>query len=94
MLKEEFGTTYSIEYISSLWRNKIPKMIAETALEDFLVWQYKENSYPMKTCTKCGETKPAHNQFFSRNSTSSDGWYSICKKCRNKKRGEVNEQIL
>ena len=94
ILKEEFGTTYSIEYISSLWRNKIPKMIAETALEDFLIWQYKENNYPMKTCTKCGETKPAHNQFFSRNSTSSDGWYSICKKCRNKKRGEVNEQPI
>lgn len=95
ILKEEFGSTYSIEYISSLWRNKIPKMIAEAALESFLTWQYKEKGYPMKTCTKCGETKPAHNQFFSKNSTSKDGWYSICKKCRNKKRGEItNDQVL
>lgn len=87
ILKEEFGTTYSIEYISSLWRNKIPKLIAEEALEDFLRWQYKVKDYPMKKCSKCGQLKPAHNQFFSKNKTSRDGLYSICKRCRNKKRG-------
>ena len=86
ILKEEFGTTYSIEYISSLWRNKIPKLIAETATEEFLIWKYEQNGYPMKRCSKCGELKPAHNQFFSKNKTSRDGWYSICKKCRNKAR--------
>lgn len=84
-LKDEFGTTYTIEYISSLWRNKIPKLIAIAAQEDFLIWQYRIKNFPMKKCTKCGQVKPAHNQFFSKNNTSKDGWYSICKKCRNKK---------
>lgn len=84
-LAKEFQTTYSVEYISSLWRNKIPKLIAAEATEDFLNWQYKQKNWPMKKCTKCGQIKPAHSQFFSKNKTSADGWYSICKKCRNKK---------
>ncbi len=29
LLKDEFDITYTVEYLSSLWRNKIPKMIAE-----------------------------------------------------------------
>jgi hypothetical protein len=37
LLTAEFGITYTVEYISSLWRNKIPKMIAEKAKEDYLI---------------------------------------------------------
>lgn len=86
ILKEQFDTSYSSEYISSLWRNKIPKLIATEAYEDFLMWQYKQRDWPMKKCTKCGQIKPAHNQFFSKNKTSADNLYSICKRCRNKRR--------
>lgn len=83
ILQEEFDTTYTVEYLSALWRNKIPKKIAEQAKEDYLFWYYTSHDYPMKRCTRCGKTKPAHNQFFSRNKTAADGWYSICKCCRN-----------
>jgi hypothetical protein len=31
LIKNTYGTTYSIEYISTLWRKKIPKIIAEEA---------------------------------------------------------------
>ena len=37
LLQDEFEITYSVEYISSLWRNKIPKMLAEQAKEDYLI---------------------------------------------------------
>lgn len=86
ILMKEFNTTYSIEYISSLWRNKIPKLIATKAKEEFITHEYKIKGYPMKKCSKCGQIKPANNQFFSRNNTSKDSFYSICKKCRNKKK--------
>lgn len=86
-LQDEFGMTYSVEYISSLWRNKIPKVIAQEAKDDFIKWQWRLQNRPMKKCSRCGQLKPAHNNFFSKNTTSKDGFYSICKKCRNKRKG-------
>ena len=86
MLKEKHNITYSIEYISSLWKNKIPKMLVNQAQENYIVWYYKTTGKgTWKTCSKCGQTKLAHNRFFSKNKTSKDGFYSICKECRNKK---------
>lgn len=86
LLYEKHGIKHSVEYISSLWRNKIPKLIAEQAQENYLIWYYtiKEKG-KWKRCSRCGQIKLAHNRFFSKNKTSKDGYYSICKTCRNKK---------
>lgn len=86
LLYEKHGIKHSVEYISSLWRNKIPKLIAEQAQENYLIWYYtiKEKG-KWKRCSRCGQIKLAHNRFFSKNKTSKDGYYSICKACRNKK---------
>lgn len=88
LLKEEFGTTHTVEYLSSLWRNKIPKLIASAAEDEYLDWYYM-NVEPgkWKKCSRCGQVKLAHGKYFSKNKTSKDGWYSLCKACRNKKRG-------
>lgn len=82
----KYGFSYSVEYISSLWRKKIPKLIAEKAKEKYLIWYFtfKEKG-KWKKCSQCGQVKLAHNRFFSKNKTSSDGFYSICKDCRRKK---------
>lgn len=85
-LQLEFGIKHSEEYISSLWRNKIPKLIAQQAQRDFLVFQFNDLGLPFKKCSKCGQLKPAHNHFFSINKTAKDGFYSICKQCRNSKK--------
>lgn len=84
LLEEKHGVKHSVEYISSLWRNKIPKLIAQQAQEDWLVWHYTEEERGnWKRCSRCGQIKLAHNYFFSKNKTSKDGFYSICKCCRN-----------
>jgi len=89
LLKEKHGLNHTVEYISSLWRNKIPKILSEKAKEDYLIWYYTEVEYgTWKRCTRCGEVKLAHNRFFSKNNTSKDGFYSICKCCRNSKNKE------
>ena len=85
-LRLEFGIKHSVEYISSLWRNKIPKIIASTAEDEFLNQYYlTEAKGKYKRCSRCGQIKLAHNKYFSKNKTSRDNFYSICKECRNKK---------
>lgn len=87
LLYKAHGIKHSLEYISSLWRNKIPKLIAEQAEEDYLIWYYTtQEKGKWKKCSRCGQIKLAHNRFFSKNKTSKDGYYSICKCCRNKKK--------
>lgn len=86
LLNEKHGIKHSVEYISSLWRNKIPKLLAEKAQEDYIVWYYTTQEYgKWKKCSRCGQIKLADNRFFSKNKTSKDGFYSICKSCRNQK---------
>lgn len=86
-LIDNFDKKYSIEYISSLWRKKIPNLIADYATEELLQWHYTEvEKGKFKKCSRCGQIKLAHNRYFSKNMTSKDGWYSICKCCRNKKK--------
>lgn len=88
-LEQDYGKTYSIEYISSLFNNKIPKLIAAEAEKQDLIYHYtyveKGN---WKKCNRCGQVKLLHSIFFSKNSSSSNnGFYSICKECRNSKKG-------
>jgi hypothetical protein len=75
-IKKDHEVTYSIEYLSALWRKKIPKIIAETAKEEWIVWYYtmKEKG-KWKRCSRCHQIKLAHHYFFTKNRTSKDGWY-------------------
>ena len=92
-LIEKHKITYSEEYISSLWKNKIPKMIAEQCEQDYLEWYYTEKEKgKWKKCSCCGSIKLANHHFFSKNSTSKDGFYSICKVCRSKKYKDKKNQ--
>lgn len=88
-LEQDYGRTYSVEYISSLYNNKIPKLIAAECEKEELLYHYtfveKGN---WKKCNRCGQVKLLHPIFFSRNSSNSNnGFYSICKECRNSKKG-------
>lgn len=89
LLEAEHGQTHSVEYLSSLWRNKIPKLIAAQAEKEFLEWYYTEvERGSWKRCSLCGQIKLRHSLFFSKNNTSKDGYYSQCKECRNNKNKE------
>ena len=83
LMQEKYNKTHNVTYYSTLWRKKIPQLIAEAAKKQFLVWYFTNIEYgSWKKCSKCGQIKLAHNIFFAKNS-SKDGWYSQCKDCKN-----------
>ncbi len=85
LLLEKHGIKHTVEYISALWKNKIPKLICEEAKREWLEWHYTaEECGKWKKCGRCGQIKLAHPYFFTRNNASKDHFYSICKECRNK----------
>lgn len=89
LLYLKYGITHSVEYLSSLWRKKIPKLIAQEQEKRVLLWYYSNiEKGKWKKCSQCGQIKLAHNKFFSKNNTAKDGWYSMCKECRNKRNKE------
>lgn len=86
LLEDKHNIKHTVEYISFLWRNKIPELLVKEASKEWLEWHYTvEEKGHWKKCSRCGQIKLAHPMFFSKNKTSKDGFYSICKDCRNKK---------
>ena len=87
MLAEEFGEVHSQQYYSTIWRNRIPKLIKQQRQKDYISWYYANHygtsdSNHWKTCRKCHYKMPAHPLFFDKNSDNK--FYSRCKKCRTK----------
>ena len=86
-LNARYDLQHSVQYYSTLWTQKIPKVIAEQAKKDYITWYYtyqEPMGHAWKKCGKCGKTLLAHPLFFSPNS-SKDGLYSICRDCRSRK---------
>ena len=87
-LFSEYDVNYSNEFISNIWCQKIPKLLATEAKKDWVIWYYTmQEKGKWKRCSRCHKIKLAHPYFFTRNNTAKDGWYSMCKECRNKKKG-------
>jgi hypothetical protein len=84
-MEKTHGVTHNEQYYSTLWRKRIPKLLAEQAQKNWLIWHFSNEEYgSWKYCYSCGTYKLAHPLFFSKN-TSKDGFYSKCKDCRSKK---------
>lgn len=87
-MERDYGESHSEQYWSTLWSKTIPNMVSQKAKQDWLVYHYlreEPEKGHWKLCRKCGKAKLAHPYFFNRNS-SIDGYYSVCKECRAKKR--------
>lgn len=96
ILEQDYGEIHSVEYYSTVWRKRIPKLLAENARIKYFEWYYTNKERGVwKKCSRCGKIKLMNNIFFSKNKASKTGYYSACKDCRNhkadtKKKGDDN----
>ena len=85
-INHKYGKTYTSNYISTIFRQRIIPKINEAA-------QYHEKvisniffEEEFKECSSCGEIKLRDADNFTRKSRSTDGFSSRCKKCEKKAR--------
>lgn len=91
-INSTFGVEYSMQWISSIWTTRVPKLIASAAQDEYLNWLYLNKRHgTYKTCSRCKQVKLALPKYFNRNPSAADGYYSQCKECRRKARqGKVH----
>ena len=80
-INKKYGKTYTANYISTIFRQKIIPQINEAARQHVEIIEnlcYPEN---WKKCRHCGKTLLVNTDNFVRKSRSSDGFSNQCKRC-------------
>lgn len=80
-LEKDFGLTHSANYISTIWKQKICKEIADAAKLHYDYYLNREKPFAWKKCSQCDQIKLKDTREFMRKSRSSDGLASKCKEC-------------
>lgn len=80
-VNKRFGTSYTPNYISTIWNTKILARIAETIqIHSQLIssiWFERD----FKKCSRCGRIKLKHERYYGKQARSLDGWSTRCKCC-------------
>ena len=87
-LEKKFGSTYSENYISTIYTKEICKKIAEAATLHKDEWNSRNDESKWKKCSCCGRWKLIDKRNFVKKKNSADGFTSRCKSCDKKKRKE------
>lgn len=92
MVNKEFGKSYTANYISTIFRQKIIKQINEAAAYHEQIVQNLFFSEEFKKCSTCGRTLLKSPRNFVRKSRSKDGYANKCKCCDKKDRQNKKNQ--
>lgn len=91
-VNKKYGKSYTQNYISTIYRQKIiPKICEAAAYHESVIANifFPEN---FKHCSACGEIMLKCPENFTRRSRSSDGFSSRCKACEKKARQNAAEE--
>ena len=87
-INEKYDKHYAVNYISTIFRQKIIPSIAAAASYHLMIVENLFFQEEFKKCTSCGEYLLINEKNFMRESRSKDGFGSKCKKCEKKRRSK------
>jgi hypothetical protein len=85
-INHKYGKTYTANYISTIFRQRIIPKINEAAKYHEKVISNIFFEEEFKKCSSCGEIMLRDADNFTRKSRSADGFSARCKKCEKKAR--------
>lgn len=93
-INEKWKKTYTPNYISTIFRQRIiPKINEAAAYHEKLIGNiFFEEEY--KRCTGCGEFLLRDTENFTRRSRSVDGFTTRCKRCEKKSRNKGGKDVI
>lgn len=83
-INHKYGKTYTVNYISTIFRQRIIPKINKAAEYHTKVISNIFFEEEFKTCTCCGETMLRDADNFTRKTRAGDGFSSRCKRCEKK----------
>lgn len=84
LLKEKFGLDYKENYISTIFTKRIVDAIVEQVNLHYKMIEYiTMGPNVFKRCSKCGRLLPRNSTYFNKRTSTSDGFFSSCKDCKN-----------
>ena len=86
LVNKKHGKTYTANYISTIFRQKIIPRINETVSLHTLIVENLTFPENFKKCNGCGRTLLADSVYFVRKTRSKDGLSTKCKKCDKEER--------
>lgn len=78
--------TFSVNYISTIYKKRIPKLLAQAVETHFELALALDQPDEWKHCSKCGKLLHLDSNHFRRLGKSKDGFVGSCKQCDKKKR--------
>lgn len=78
--------TFSVNYISTIYKKRIPKLLAQAVEAHYELTLALDQPDEWKHCSKCGKLLHLDSNHFRRLGKSKDGYVSSCKQCDKKKR--------
>ncbi len=78
--------TFSVNYISTIYKKRIPKLLAQAVEAHYELALALDQPDEWKRCSKCGKLLHLDSNHFRRLGKSKDGFVGSCKQCDKKKR--------